>query len=114
MIVEFIRAKQGALQINPHEAIRLMNHQNATVIDLRTHDAYSTGHIVNAISIPFPDFEKLKKWDKYQSNPVILVCANGLESRKAAHLLLKQQIKPYVLAGGIRGWLNAEMPLVKG
>ncbi len=114
VIVEFIRAKRGALQITAHEAIRLMNHQNAVVVDVRSNDAFASGHIVNAVSIPLNDLEnKLKKLDKYKSQPIILVCANGLESRTASNLLEKHQIKTHILANGLRGWREADMPLVK-
>lgn len=114
LIVEFIRTKQGALQIHPSQAIRLMNHQNAVVIDLRPTDVFQTGHIVNAVSIPFADLEsKIKKLDKYKSQPILLVCANGVESRSAAQILAKHQIKTQILAGGIRGWREADLPLAK-
>lgn len=114
VIVEFIRARQGALQISPHEAIRLMNHQNAVVIDLRSKDTFATGHIVNATSIPFGELEsKIKKLEKYKTQPIILVCANGLESRAAASLLQKHHITTHVLAGGLKGWRDADMPLTK-
>lgn len=112
--VEFIRAKRGVQQISPREATRLMNHQNAVIIDLRSNEAFAAGHIVGAISQPFADLpNKIKKLEKYKSQPIILVCAAGLESQRAAKLLSAEQIPSHILAGGIRGWQDAEMPLVK-
>lgn len=115
MLVEMLRAQRGASRLSPQLATQLMNHKNAVVIDLRSTEAYREGHIVDSISIPFADLEtKNKKLEKYKSQPLILVCANGLDSQRAANQLMKQGLTPMILAGGIRSWRDADMPLVKG
>lgn len=114
IIVELIRQKQGAKRISPTEATQLINHQDAIVVDLRPDDAFKTGHIVGAVSIPFAELEnKFNKLEKYKSKPIILVCAAGLESTRATTLLMKKGLSAFILAGGIRSWRDAEMPLVK-
>ena len=43
----------GALiNIRPAEAVQLINHQDAVVVDVRSDKEYQEGHIVNAIHIP--------------------------------------------------------------
>ncbi len=111
-IVEFIRSKKGAQQLSPALATQMINHQNATVLDVRKADVFSTGHIVDAVSIPLDELQnKYKKLDK--SKPIIIVCATSTESQQAVNLLAKYEFKAFILAGGIRGWKDAGMPLVK-
>lgn len=112
-IIELAK-QQGTKRINPAEATRFINHEEATVVDLRSNDAYKAGHIVGSLSIPFAELTaKYKKLEKYKSKPIILVCATGVESGRAAALLAKYGIATYTLADGIRSWRNAELPLVK-
>ncbi len=114
LAIEWIRNKQGARRISPVEATQLINRQEAVLVDLRPADAFKTGHIVGAISIPFAELEnKSKKLEKYKSKPIILVCAAGLESARATSILMKIGLSAFILAGGIRGWRDADMPLVK-
>ncbi len=110
-----MKIKRGASQLSPAETVQRMNRQQTPVVDLRSDDAFASGHIVGAISIPLAELEvKLKKIEKFKSQPIILVCAAGVESQRAAALLLKKDYQPQVLAGGIRAWCEANMPLVKG
>ncbi len=114
MIVELLRAQRGASRLSPQLATQFMNHKNAVVIDLRPVEAFREGHILDSVSIPFSDLAtKNKKLDKYKSKPLILVCANGLDSPRAATQLAKLGLNPMILAGGIRSWRDADMPLVK-
>lgn len=114
LVTELIRQRHGAKRLSPLQATQLINHQDAVIIDVRSTDAFKTGHIVGAISVPFAELEnKSKKLEKYKSRPIILVCAAGLESARATTLLMKQGLSASILAGGIRSWRDAEMPLVK-
>ena len=111
-LIEFIRSKRSAQRLSPALATQMINRQNAIVLDVRQQDAFATGHIVDAISIPLAELEnKYKKLDK--SKPIIIVCATGLESQQAANLLAKHELNTYILAGGIRSWKEAGMPLIK-
>jgi rhodanese-related sulfurtransferase len=113
-VVELIRLKLSAHRVSPLEATHLMNHQNAIVVDIRSQDAFRSGHIVGAISLPLTDLEKQsKKLEKYLKQPIIIVCATSLESSRAANFLLKNGYNANILAGGVRAWKEAEMPLVK-
>jgi rhodanese-related sulfurtransferase len=113
-LIEVIRTQRGAKRISPQQTTQLINREQAIVIDIRSHEAYAKGHIIEAVSIPLADLEnKQKKLDKYKSQPIILVCANGLDSVKAATILNKYGINAYILAGGIRSWQDADLPLVQ-
>ncbi len=117
VILEFIKIKRGANRLTPAQTVQWMNHNNAAIIDIRNYEAFSTGHIVGAISLPLADLtntEKLKKIEKFKNQPIVLVCAAGMETPRAATTLAQQGFNVQVLAGGIRAWRDAGMPLVKG
>ena len=56
---ELRRKAAGLINIEAAEAVKLIN-SDAAVIDLRSAEAYSRGHIVNAKNIPFDEFEARK------------------------------------------------------
>lgn len=117
IIVEFMRLKRNANQVTPAEMTRMVNHQNAVIVDIRDADSFRKGHIVDAVSLPLSDLEGgyLKKRAQWKSRPLILVSATGQESLQAAALLSKQmEVVVFILAGGLRAWIAADLPLIKG
>lgn len=114
-ILEFIKLKRGANRLTPAEAVRLINHEKAVIVDVRSYEAYLTGHIVNAISLPLSEINgKIKKIEKFKSQPIVVVCGTGTEASRAALLLTQQGFQAQVLSGGLNAWRDAEMPLIKG
>lgn len=116
LLVEFLKQKHGAGRLTPAHATRLINHNDAVVIDIRNSEAYASGHIVDSISLPMADIEtKFNKIEKLKAQPIILVCATGIDSPRAAALLTKKGfLSVNLLTNGIRAWRDAEMPLIKG
>ncbi len=113
-ILEFIKSKNSAHRLTPARATQMINHQNALILDIRNKDVFTTGHIVDAVSIPLSELEsKYKRLDKSKTQPIIIVCATGLESPRAATLLAKHGFTTHILAGGLRSWKESDMPLVK-
>ncbi|STX29615.1 Rhodanese sulfurtransferase like protein [Legionella beliardensis] len=113
-INEFKEQKKQAQEVDPQTAVKLINDNNAVVIDLRDEENYRKGHIINAIRATPESFNK-NQMDKYKTKPVILVCARGLESKNLATKLRQQGFtQPVILSGGISAWQNADLPLVKG
>ncbi len=115
-VLEFIKLKRGANKLTPAQTTQLINHNNAVVVDVRTQDAFLSGHIVNAISLPLSELNnKIKKIEKFKMQPIVVVCGTGIDAAKAAGLLTQQGfLQTQILAGGIRAWRDAELPLVKG
>lgn len=114
LIVETLRKRSDTCIVAPLQAVQLINHSNGIVLDLRSRDLFSKGHIIGAQSITSSELTTdRKKLDKFKGKPVILVCASGTESQKLATLLRKEGYNVYSLSGGIRAWTEAEMPLVK-
>ncbi len=105
----------GIREISPAEATRMMNHEKAVLLDLRNDEDFNTGHILNSVNIPMADInDKTDLKDKYAERPVILTCARGAESVRAARVMkLKGLDKIFCLRGGIDAWRTANLPLVK-
>lgn len=114
ILIELIKQKRGGMRLSPAQVTRLINHENAVIIDVRNSDAYAKGHIIGAISIPLKDLnDKNKKIEKYKSQPIVLVCGTGAESLNAVPLLAKQGFNVSLLQGGLRAWQDANLPIIK-
>ncbi len=105
----------GAAQVVPAEVTRLINHENAEVLDLRSAEEFEKGHIINSVNLAAATLEeKQKELEKYKDKTVILCCNQGQESIRAARILkMKGLEKLYCLKGGITAWQNANLPLTK-
>jgi rhodanese-related sulfurtransferase len=115
IILEFIRQRRGGRGISPQLATKMINHRNAVVLDIRPNEAFVAGHIVGAVSLPLSELNtKLKKLDRFKSHPIIVTCPDGVQSNRAITMLQNQGFQVSFLAGGIRAWREAELPLVKG
>jgi thioredoxin len=82
------------------------------VIDVRTPDEFSKGHLKSAknININGNDFnEQISKIDK--SKPVFVYCLSGARSSSAASYMRSSGFKEvYELSGGIMKWRAANLP----
>ena len=98
--------------ISPTEAVRLMNREKASVIDVSEPGEYAAGHIVGSRNIPIGRFEVAPELPKNKTLPIVLVCASGKRAAKAAKALeAKGYAKAVVLAGGLTAWKAANMPI---
>lgn len=114
LIIEMMRAKQNLKQLTPQQAVQLINHQHANILDIRPNESYRQGHIIDAQSVTVKDLEENnKKIEKYKTKPVIIVCPTGSESQKVAAFMIKHGYNAYSIAGGLRAWNEAQLPLIK-
>jgi rhodanese-related sulfurtransferase len=101
----------GIGEVGPGEATRMLNHDDAILIDMRPDKEYRDGHIVNALHAPDINTAKL---DKYRNRPVIVYCRSGNRSAGYCSKLRKQGFESvYNLKGGVIAWERAELPLTK-
>ena len=106
----------GVKLLTTDEATRLINHENAEVIDIRSQNEFESGHIINAKHISLQEIpEKLSKLKKGDKKGIIFYCSNGSRSQKETQKLVRQgEEMIYCLKGGIASWRNANLPLTKG
>jgi len=105
----------GLPTLAPVNAVDLINHSDAKVIDIRSANAYQDGHILGSLNIPMAQLnQKLKSLEKYQDKPMIITCNVGQEAAKAATLLKAQGFTQiFLLQGGLQAWRTAGLPLTK-
>lgn len=104
-------------EVNNSDVTRLINTEEAVVVDTRTIDEFRKGHIVGAINLTPTDIKNgtLAVLDKHKELPVIVLCANGTTSRAPADALVKEGFaQVYILKNGLSGWTADNLPLVRG
>ena len=99
-------------KITPAEAVRLINREKAVLLDVSEPAEYAAGHAVGAKSIPFGQLETSTALPKNKSLPVVVVCPTGARSARAAAVLNKLGFeKASPIAGGLRAWREANLPV---
>ncbi len=113
VFTELQRKARGVISVDPQEAVKLIN-ADAAVVDFRTAEAFSRGHIVNARNIPHDELDdKLEKLERFKGKPILAVCDAGLSSAKVVTKLRAQGMdNVYGLKGGLNAWSEASLPLV--
>ena len=101
--------------VSPAEATRLINQQDAVVIDIRDVAEYKKGHILNARNIPLAQLDKqLEPLRANQDKPLVICCNTGVSAVAYANQLKKAGFNQvHVLQGGIAAWSEANLPLEK-
>lgn len=106
----------GGTQASPTEVTNLINRDDALVIDIRDNAEFATGHILNALNVPFKELKnRYRDLEKHRGRAVVISSRAGGDAVKAARLLKKAGIeKVYRLQGGMVAWQNDSLPLAKG
>ena len=102
-------------QLDPTAAIRLMNNDDAVVLDVREAADFNNGHIKNAKNIPLSSLKsQLDSLVKDKNTPVLAYCRSGNISGKASRILKSSGFSNvHNIAGGILSWQEANLPLTK-
>jgi rhodanese-related sulfurtransferase len=111
----FVRRTAGGPWVNPAQATHLINREDAIIIDVREPAEFAAGHVLGAKNVPLarlaaptPDLLKRKE------RPVIVYCDGGDRAAKAAAALKKHGFARVAnLAGGIKAWQDAGLPVEK-
>jgi rhodanese-related sulfurtransferase len=115
VFTELRRKASGLVNIEPIAAVQLIN-SDAVVIDLRSVDTFSQGHIVGARNIPADELDaKMNNLEDLKSKPIVAVCDAGVTSTKAVNTLREAGFESvFGLKGGMSGWGQAGLPVVTG
>ena len=116
-IVMVYELRLKALSVNnvtTADSVRLIN-KGAMIIDVRSQEAYKSGHIVNARNIAIAELEASKELAKKPRNKTLLVvCDAGARSGKAATVLRSAGFEnAFSIKGGLRSWQAESLPLIK-
>lgn len=100
--------------VSPSEAVRLINREKGVVIDVSEPAEFAQGHIKDAKNIPFGQVESSTQLPSNKALPLIVVCPTGARASRAAATLRKVGYQnTHVLAGGMAGWREANLPVEK-
>ncbi|MBL8446293.1 MAG: rhodanese-like domain-containing protein [Zoogloeaceae bacterium] len=113
LIFDLLKNRPGGASLSPLEATMKINRDDALVLDVRTQDEFSRGHIAGARNVPMVDLERrLAEFDKLKSKPVILCCQSGARSQSAGEILRKAGFdQVFNLHGGLQEWERAGQPV---
>jgi rhodanese-related sulfurtransferase len=111
VVFELRHRLRGAAALSPAQAVQLIN-GGALVVDVRSAEAFASGHIIDARNIA--DSELAAQADalkKYKEKPVLLYCDNGGASAVAARVLKSLGFTKAVnLSGGLAAWKQENLP----
>ncbi len=101
--------------LTPARAVQLMNREKAVVIDVCETEEFAAGHMVGAKNVPFSQLEdRLPATVKNKALPIVLVCASGARSNRAVAIAKKLGYEnAQAMAGGLRAWREASLPVEK-
>jgi rhodanese-related sulfurtransferase len=101
--------------LTPNLAVQLINRERAVIVDVCETEEFAQGHIGGARNIPLAQLEqRLPDTVKNKGVPLILVCASGGRAQRAAATAKRLGYdKAQALAGGLKAWKEANLPLEK-
>ena len=110
---EVLRKMRGVSSLSTAEALRLINDQEALILDVRDGGEYKEGHIPQARHIPLGALrDRLGELTKAKDKPIVVYCRNGATSQAACAQIKKSGIADvYNLSGGLSAWQEANLPV---
>lgn len=106
---------RGFSQVSALEAVQLLNHNDAVLLDVREDSEFKDGHIIDAMHIPLGKLgERMGELEKFREKSIIVSCRSGHRSSSACARLRKNGFETvYNLKGGVMAWQSAGLPLQK-
>jgi len=106
--------KGGGAALSTSDAVRLINHDKAVLIDVREPAEFAAGHAAGARNVPLNTLEGAKGLPTNKATPLVVVCATGARSSRAVAQLRKAGYSSvHSLAGGTAAWRSASLPVEK-
>lgn len=111
-----LRRLRGFQETEALNAVQMINHNDALLLDVREDNEFSEGHILNARHIPLGALQKrLGELEQFKAKPILVYCRSGHRSASACGALRKQGYENVTnLKGGIMAWQSAGLPVSKG
>jgi|TARA_Y100000310_G_scaffold343373_1_gene450692 rhodanese-related sulfurtransferase len=107
--------RQGGATVTPANLVKLINHEEAVVLDIRDQKEFKEGHIVNAVNIPYASMnDSVHELEKFKERKLVIVCKMGQHSGAVGKKLRGLGFAEVQrLSGGISEWRASNLPLVK-
>jgi rhodanese-related sulfurtransferase len=102
----------GGATVGTLQATRLIN-DGAVVVDVREPSEFAAGHVIDSRNIPVAQIAS-RAGELPANKAVIVLCASGSRSSRAAAALRKAgRADVFCLDGGLAGWQQAGLPVMK-
>ena len=102
----------GGGALSASEAVRLINHEKAVLIDVCEPAEFAAGHAAGARNVPLSALDSAKGLPTNKALPLVVMCATGARSSRAAAQLRKAGFTHvHALAGGNAAWREASLPI---
>jgi rhodanese-related sulfurtransferase len=113
---EFGHLTRRYKMISPAELVRLINRDNALVVDVSALADFEKGHIAGARHVALNQLDpEQKELARVRELPVAVVCRRGDTAQGVCARLSKAGFtRVHCLDGGLNAWIAAELPVVKG
>ena len=110
---EIARLGRKWRELDSLSAVRLINQDDAVVIDVSNSTDFAKGHIVGAMNVTQSRIESgNKELLKLRERPVLVYCKNGQSSPAVANKLVALGFTQVnVLAGGLSQWVADQQPI---
>lgn len=92
--------------VSPKYAYELLqNDPKVALLDVRTPQEFSEGHIAGATLIPVQELsQNLSKLERVKDKKIIVYCHSGTRSIPASRILVENGFVPLNMSGGITAW----------
>ena len=108
------RIKSGK-PISPHVVTRMINADEAVLVDIRDAKEFKAGHIAGAINIPHLKLmDRLAELETHRDKAIIVADKVGQQSGAVGRKLQQKEFSVLRLTGGMMEWQNQKLPVVKG
>ncbi len=114
LLLPRLRSGGQAGAVSAAEAVHLINRERAVLVDVSEPAEYAAGHPGGAKNVPFSSLESTTDLPKNKALPVVVVCSTGARASRAVAILKKlgfANARP--LAGGLKSWREANLPVEK-
>jgi rhodanese-related sulfurtransferase len=107
--------RQRGSKVSILQATQMINQGKSVILDVREPAEFAAGHIRESKNIPLKELPKrVGELEKFKSKSVIVVCASGLQSSKAASQLKNAGFQNvFSLTGGLAAWRAQGLPTPK-
>lgn len=107
------RIKSGK-PISSHVATRMLNTDEAVLLDIREAKDFKAGHIAGAINIPHTKLQdRLVELEAHREKAIIIVDKAGQHTGAIGRRLQQKEFNVQRLTGGMMEWQNQKLPVVK-
>jgi rhodanese-related sulfurtransferase len=107
-------SKKGGTAVSSHQLTRMVNADEALLVDIRDAKEFSAGHIAGATNIPYAKLQsRISELSAHQDKSIILIDKFGQQTGAAGKELTKAGYQPARLRGGMADWQANNLPVVR-